>query len=313
MQTIKKVVIAGGSGFIGKSLTKFFKKKGCEIYILTRAENQLIDGINYLNWDGKNTADWVKSLENTDILINLTGKSVQCLFDEENKKEIIRSRIDSVNVLNKAILTLENPPKLYLQASGLGFYGNAKDLTTEDFPNGSDFIAQVTKQWEDSFFKTETPKTRKVALRFGLALEKDGGALKPLAKLTRNFLGGAIGDGKLMMAWFHVKELNNIISFLYEKENLNGFFNICSPKPIRNKDFMKSLRFTFKTPWSPPVPKFIFKLVAKYIIKVEPELVLSNQNIIPKRLIDAGYEFKFTKLDDIFNEIYFKNKKLKDD
>ncbi|MCB9202769.1 MAG: TIGR01777 family protein [Flavobacteriales bacterium] len=300
-----KIIIAGGSGFIGESLIQHFKKQENSIYVLTRGKTQCKNSINYVNWDGISVSSWKDCLEHSDILINLSGKSINCRFTEQNKQDLIESRINPVNALNKAIKTIENPPKVFIQASAIGFYGEAREKTDESSPVGTGFLAELSQKWEHAFLSKSTPNTRKIVLRFGLALG-NGGALKPLIKITKLYLGGRIGNGQTIMSWFHVDELGLIIEYLYESENLSGIFNICSPNSVTNKDFMQSLRKVLNKPWSPPVPKFIFKLVSKYIMQAEPELVLTNQNIYPKKLIGAGYLFKYKKLNDALNSIIHK-------
>jgi uncharacterized protein (TIGR01777 family) len=189
---------------------------------------------------------WKNHLENAELLINLTGKSVNCVFTEENKKELYSSRIGSVKLLNQAISTLENPPKLFIQCSGLGLYGNVTQPTDEKGTQGNDFLANLTHDWEKEFFSYRHDKVRKIALRMGIVLGKDGGALTPLVDITKKFLGGHIGNGKMFMSWFSVKEFHQLIPFLIKNENLEGVFNLCSPNPSNKmKEFMLVLRTVF--------------------------------------------------------------------
>ncbi len=275
---MRKVILAGGTGFVGSELINYFTINTYQIFVLTRGKDKTENNINYINWNHQNIENWQNHLDNSDLLINLTGKSVNCVFTEENKKELYSSRIDSVKLLNQAISTLENPPKLFIQCSGLGFYGNVTQPTDEKGTKGNDFLANLTHDWEKEFFNPSNIKTRKIALRMGIVLGENGGALQPLVDITKKFLGGHIGNGKMYMSWFSVKEFHQLIPFLIKNENLDGVFNLCSPNSVTNKEFMSILRNVLNKPYVPPVPEFMFKLIAKYVLKTEPNLILTSQN-----------------------------------
>lgn len=301
---IFKVVIAGGSGFIGKYLTDYFVKNQTKVVVLTRNSSMYQNHIHYVNWDGKNLDFWIRELENSNLLINLTGKSIQCLFTNNNKKELLESRVNSVNVLSQAIKYIQNPPKLWIQASGLGFYGNTKKLCNEFSKKGDGFLSDLIEQLEYNLFKSSLKSTRMVALRLGLAFHNSGGIMKKLVKLIKNFTAVSVGNGEMYISWFHLFDLIRIIEFLFENDSLQRVFNVCSPNLLTNKDFMKKFRTYFGRPNFPHIPEFIFKLIFKNLMQLESELILNSQQIIPKNLLDLGFKFAFDDLQYALLDLY---------
>ena|SRR6218665_158930 len=300
---MKKVVIAAGTGFLGQILINHFKDDFDEITILTRGKSEIKNGIRFANWDAKSLTGWESELENTTVLINLAGKSVDCRYTETNKKMILSSRIDSTKILTDAILKCDNPPKHWLNSSTSTIYRHSEDkqMTEENGEIGNDFSMNVAKAWEKAFFDTETPKTIKTALRTSIVLGKNGGAFIPIKRLTQFGLGGKQGNGNQFVSWIHEKDFARAIEFIIEKE-LAGIVNLISPKPIRNADFMKKLRTEMEIPFGIPTPKPLLKLGAK-IIGTEAELVLKSRNVIPERLQQNGFEFEFGTIEKTFKNL----------
>jgi len=300
---MKKLVIAAGTGFLGNVLVNHFKNKFDEIIILTRGESKTIDTIKYLNWNAKTLSGWEKELENTDILINLTGKSVDCRYTEFNKNEILNSRIDSTKILNQAVLQCKNPPVHWLNSSTSTIYRHSIDREMDEYSGeiGDDFSMNVAKSWEKSFFETETPKTLKTALRTSIVLGKKGGAFLPLKNLVKFGLGGKQGNGNQFISWIHEEDFARAVEFVID-EKLTGNINIVSPKPIKNREFMKTLQNSLKVVIGIPVSERLLKLGTK-LIGTESELVLKSRNVIPKRLIDNGFEFEYADLKKAFNNL----------
>jgi uncharacterized protein len=180
----KKIILAGGSGFLGQSLAALLTQKGYDVVILTRGASTERNHVRYVHWDGATIDTWTDEIDGSHAVINLTGKSVNCIYTKKNRDEIIRSRLDSVNVLADTILTCKHPPKVFVQAGSLAIFGDTRNLCDEDAPHGTGFSADVCKQWETAFFSRELPSTRQVLLRIGFVLGRDGGALEPMIKLT---------------------------------------------------------------------------------------------------------------------------------
>ena len=300
---MKKLIITAGTGFLGQVLANYFKNKFEEIIIFTRGKSEIKDEIKYVNWNAKTVDGWEKELENADVLINLAGKSVDCRYSEENKEEILASRIDSTKILNLAVLNCKNPPKHWLNSSTSTIYRHSldKQMNEIDGEIGDDFSMNVAKSWEKAFFETETPKTLKTALRTSIVLGKNGGAFLPLKNLAKLGFGGKQGKGNQFISWIHEEDFARAVAFVLEKE-LIGVVNIVSPKPIQNVSFMKILRKSLGVSTGIPIGEKLLKLGAK-IIGTETELVLKSRNVIPKRLLENGFEFEFGDLGKAFKNI----------
>ena len=300
---MKKLIIAAGTGFLGNVLVNHFENKFDEIVILTRGKSRVSKHIKFVNWDTKTLSGWENELENSSVLINLAGKSVDCRYTEANKKEILSSRIDSTKILNEAVLQCKNPPKHWLNSSTSTIYRHSEDkkMKEENGEIGDDFSMNVAKSWEKAFIEINTPQTLKTALRTSIVLGKNGGAFIPLKKLTQFGFGGKQGNGNQFISWIHQQDFARAIEFVIEKEMI-GVVNIVSPQPVKNKLFMSKLRKEFNVPIGISTPKLLLQLGAK-IIGTEPELVLKSRNVIPGRLFKNGFEFKFKTIDEAFKEL----------
>ena len=300
---MSKLIIASGTGFLGQVLVNHFKNKFDEIVILTRGKSQTIDGIKYVNWNAKTFSGWEKELENATVLVNLAGKSVDCRYTKKNKKEILWSRIDSTKILNKAVLNCKNPPKHWLNSSTATIYRFSLDKQMDEVDGeiGNDFSINVALSWEKAFFKTETPNTLKTALRTSIVLGKNGGALIPLKTLAKIGFGGKQGGGNQFISWIHEEDFANAVDFIIQKE-MTGVINIVSPEPILNVDFMQKLRKAVGFPFGIPINKFFLE-IGSFFIRTETELVLKSRNVIPKRLLKNGFEFKFGEIDEAFRDL----------
>jgi uncharacterized protein (TIGR01777 family) len=297
---MNKLIIAAGTGFLGQVLINHFKNKFDEIVILTRGKSKIIDGIKYVNWNAKTFSGWQNELENATVLINLAGKSVDCRYTKENKKQILWSRIQSTRILNKAVLNCTNPPKHWLNSSTATIYRFSLDKQMDEVNGeiGNDFSINVALSWEKAFFKTETPNTLKTALRTSIVLGKNGGALIPLKTLAKIGFGGKQGKGNQFVSWIHEEDFANAIEFIIQKE-MTGVINVVSPQPILNADFMQKLRKAVSFPFGFPLNTFLLK-IGSFIIRTQSELVLKSRNVIPKRLLENGFNFKFDNIDNAF-------------
>jgi uncharacterized protein (TIGR01777 family) len=300
---MKKLIIAAGTGFLGQVLVNHFKNQFEEIVILTRGKSQTKDGIKYVNWNARTFSGWEKELENATVLINLAGKSVDCRYTQKNKKEILLSRIQSTKILNKGILNCQNPPKHWLNSSTATIYRFSLDkpMDETDGEIGNDFSINVALSWEKAFFKTETPTTLKTALRTSIVLGKNGGAFIPLKNLAKFGFGGKQGKGNQFVSWIHEDDFANAVDFIIQKE-MTGVINVVSPEPIRNADFMQKLRKAVGFPFGIPMNKFLLE-IGSFIIRTETELVLKSRNVIPRRLLENGFEFKFVDINDAFQNL----------
>ena len=299
----KKIILAAGSGFLGQSAAAYFHSLGYDIVILTRGAEKTQNGIVYLHWDGKTIGAWSREIDDSFAVINFAGRSVNCLYTDTNRKEIINSRVDSVCVLTEAILHSTSPPAVFIQAASLAIYGDTTALCDESAPLGSGFSSDVCRLWEDEFYKTDLPQTRKILFRIGFALGRGGGAIEPLTKLTKLFLGGTIGSGTQYISWFHIEDLNRMFDFVLNNEKAKGTFNATGIDPVTNATFMRSLRKVLHMPWSPPVPSWLVKIGAYLIMRTDPVLALTGRKCIPKKLQDMGFQIKHTDLIKTLEEV----------
>ncbi len=276
-----RIVLAGGSGFIGQSLSPFLLSKNYELIVLTRAESDHRGAVRNVHWDGKTLDDWLEFVNGAFAVVNLTGRSINCRHTPENRREIIDSRVNSVRVLGQAIARCAQPPKAFVQIAGVGIYGDkGKRICDETASPGDDFVTKVCEKWEAAFDSVDAPNTRKVLFRLGVVLGPSGGFLELLSKLTRWFLGGHVGSGRQYISWIHIADLSRMISASIENEELTGVFNVTSPNPVTNAELMRELRRALHRPWSPPVPEFAAR-IGSWLMGTEANLALVSQRCIP--------------------------------
>ena len=291
----KKLIIAGGTGFIGNHLVTEFRKAGYEVFIISRRAGT----IRWTDFQGI-----LGSLENADLLINLAGKSVDCRYNAKNKEKILTSRTLTTKILGQAIELCKNPPALWINASTATIYRHAEDrpMTEDQGEIGKGFSVDVATQWEKTFFSFHLKETRQVALRMAIVLGKNGGVIKPFLNLVRFGLGGKQGNGKQMFSWIHITDVFNIILFVLEHKELSGVYNCSAPNPVTNKILMSTFRNKTKTKFGLPSPAWLLRMGA-VIIKTETELILKSRWVIPEKLLQAGYTFKYPTLDGALENI----------
>jgi uncharacterized protein (TIGR01777 family) len=302
-----KIIIAGGTGFIGRSLATFLINKGCTVVVLTRGASEERDGMRYEQWDGKTLGAWAAMVDGARAVINLAGKTINCRHTPENRREILQSRVDSVRVLGDAIARCAKQPEAFVQASGVGIYLDSRDRWCDEAaPHGTEFEAAVCEAWESSLAAITAPGIRKVVLRLGVVLGDDGGLLRVLGNLTRWFLGGQVGDGGQFVSWIQIDDLTEMIGWAIEHEDISGVFNACSPTPVTNAELMRELRRALHRPWSPPVPVFASRIGA-WLMGTEASLALSSHRCLPQRFLDKQFPFQYPQLREALAEIYQKS------
>jgi hypothetical protein len=320
----KKIILAGGSGFIGQAVTKYFGREN-EIIILTRANknnknnahgNSLNSdkeklNVKYIVWDGMQQGDWSKEINGADLIINLTGKTVNCRYNEKNKKEIMDSRTNSTTAIGIAIKNTTTPPKLWINSASTTIYRHAVDRPQDEITGEieNDFSVQVCKCWEETFYQQTTSFTRKVALRMAITLGEEG-VMDPYFNLLKFGLGGRQGSGKQMYSWIHVTDTCRMIEWFFDNPELEGTYNCCSPNPVANSTFMQTLRKA--TGYSFGLPAYTWMLkIGALLIGTETELVLKSRWVIPTKVLQAGFEFQYPYLEDALKEIIQKTPRKK--
>jgi uncharacterized protein len=298
------VVLAGGSGFLGRVLSGELTRAGYEVLVLTRRPGA--GRVREELWDGRHVGAWARLLEGAEAVVNLAGRSVNCRYTRRNRREIVESRVGSVGALGRAIGACATPPKLFVQVASLAVYGDAgRRVCCDDAPAGRGFSAEVCVAWERAFDALELPSTRKVLLRTGFVLGRDGGALPTLARLARFHLGGAVGDGRQYVSWLHAKDFARIVLRCLERGEVAGVYNATGPAPVTNAEFMCELRCALKRPWAPRTPAPLVRL-GSFLMRTEPELALHGRRALPDRLVEEGFKFLYTNLEAALADIFYK-------
>ncbi len=300
----KKIILAGANGYMGSVFTDYYKDIAAEIVILSRKPEAPNRNIRTLVWDGKTEGDWAKQLEGADLLNNLCGKNVNCRYTEKNKAEIFASRLLPTALLGKVVGKLAEPPKLWINMSSATIYRHAEDRPQDEETGeiGYGFSIDVCKQWERTFFNSNTPGTRKIALRMGIVMGRGDGAFPRLLNLVKLGMGGRQGYGEQYISWVHERDAIACTEFLLTHENITGVVNCTAPQPVKNKEFLKALRVAWGVPFGLPAPAWLLQ-IGLAIIGSEMELILKSRWVLSKRLIDAGYQFQFSKADHAINDI----------
>lgn len=291
----KKVVLAGGTGFVGTYLREKYLSLGYEVKIISRQSG-------HIPWHDKQQIK--EAIDGADVLINLAGKSVNCRYNQKNKDEILRSRVETTTILGNVIQECENPPSLWINSSTATIYRHAEDrpMTEEEGEIGSGFSVNVATAWEGAFFQFNLPKTRQVVLRISIVLGKDGGVYPVYRNLVRFGLGGKQGPGTQRFSWIHIEDLYRIILFIEEHEELSGVFNCSTPNVITNQELMQQLRQALGMKIGLPSPSWLLEIGAVFI-RTETELILKSRWVIPDRLLNSGFTFRYDTIDKALQEI----------
>ena len=296
-----KIVIPGGSGQVGTLLARSFAGTRDEVVVLGRSPRPAPWRV--VAWDAKSEGPWWGEVDGADVVINLTGRSVNCRYTPANRREILASRVDSTRAVGDAIARAERPPRAWLQASTATIYahtfGPAHDESEAvgdhdpGAPSAWDFSLEVATAWERALEEAETPRTRKVALRSAIILSPDrGGIFGTLLGLVRRGLGGTAGSGRQYVSWIHATDFVAALRFLIEREDLAGPVNVAAPNPVTNVEFMRELRRAWGTRIGLPATEWMLALGA-LALRTETELVLKSRRVVPGRLTRAGFQFAF--------------------
>ena len=299
-----KIILAGGNGYLGKVFAEYYRNLAFEIIILSRRTAANQGNITTLVWNGVDEDTWKDSLEGADLLINLCGKNVNCRYTEKNKAEIIDSRINPTKLLGDVIANLQSPPKLWINITSATIYRHAEDRAQDEETGeiGYGFSIDVCRQWEQTFFKTSTPQTRKIALRMGIVLGSRDGAFPRLLNLVKFGMGGRQGDGQQYVSWVHEQDAAKSTEWLMQHKEMEGVINCTAPEAVRNAEFMKLIRDAYGVPFGLPSPAWLLEMGA-VVIGTETELILKSRWVAPKRLVDSGYSFIFPKAEYAIKDI----------
>ena len=297
-----RIAIPGGSGQVGHILARHFHRQGHAVTIFSRTPRAA--PWQEIFWDGETPGDWIGALEQSDVCINLAGRSVNCRYYAANRRSIFDSRIRSTHLLNEVIASFPRAPRLWLNASTATIYRHALDRPMDEAtgelggkeagaPDTWNFSIDVAKGWEEAFFSTPTPRTRKIAMRSALTLSADrGGIFDVLLGLVRHGLGGTQGSGTQFVSWIHESDFVRAVDLLIAREEFTGVVNLAAPNPLPNADFLRALRAVWGTRIGLPSPPWLIE-IGTWLMRTESELVLKSRRVVPGRLLAAGFQFQF--------------------
>lgn len=306
----RRLVLAGGSGFLGQALAAWFLRRGWDVAILTRTPKERGERIREVAWDGATVGNWAAELDGADGVINLAGRTVNCRYHARNRELIMNSRLASTRVLGEAIARCAHPPRVWLNSSTATIYrhtfGPAWDEAGEigATPEAKDaFSVQVATEWERVFNEAVTPRTRKIALRSAMVLGHGANSVFPvLRRLVRFGLGGRMGSGRQFVSWIHETDSCRAIEFLIERDDVSGPVNLAAPNPMSNTEMMRTLREVCGVPFGLPAAEWMLE-VGAMLLRTETELIIKSRRVVPGRLLAAGFEFQFPELRTAFQDL----------
>jgi uncharacterized protein (TIGR01777 family) len=300
------VLIAGGSGFLGKALATRLLEAGHTVSILSRnpsaTRQSFPDRVAVEQWDARTVGSWIRLVEGADAVVNLTGESIGAKrWTQTQKERILSSRIDSTRAIVEALRQASRRPRVLVNQSAVGYYGNVPFVPVEeDHPPGNDFLAHVAVQWETEARKATDLGVRVVIPRTGVVLSAQGGALPRLLPPFRFFIGGPLGSGSQWFPWIHLDDEIGAMMFVVEKETIEGAVNFAAPGSVTMKEFCAALGKVLHRPSWAPVPGFVLKLI---LGEMAGPLLLQGQRVVPRKLLDAGYAFRFPTVYEALQDI----------
>lgn len=304
-----RIIITGGTGLIGQEVANSLAHDHHEVIVLSRNTNKtsgLVPGVQVVAWDTRTANGWGHLADGADAIINLAGESISGesflpeRWTDEKKKRILDSRVNAGRAVTEAIEKARVKPKVLVQASAVGYYGETGDKPlTEQSPAGQNFLADVCKQWEASTASVEAMGVRRVILRIGLPLSNAGGVFTRLTFPFKLFAGGPLGSGKQYLPWIHMDDMVAIVRFVLDTPAASGAFNVSAPAPVTNAEMAKAIGRAMKRPSFVPAPEFAFKLGFGEVAA----LVLEGNKMIPQRLMDMGFKWQHPHVGEAVNDL----------
>ncbi len=307
-----KIVIAGGSGFLGISMASHFLANGASVVILSRSLPQVSGDWSHHVWDARTIGPWTQVVDGSDAIVNLVGRSVDCVKTPDHQDEILRSRVESTQVLGQAMRIVASPPPVWVQMSTAHIYGDPPSLVcTESSAEGIGLAPTIARAWEAAFDESLLPTQRGVVMRTSFVIGRDrgagGGALGTLGLLARLGLGGKVGSGTQGMSWIHETDLNRLFAKAITDNKMSGAYIASSPDPVSQVEFMRTLRRVIKMPIGLPAFEWMVRIGAPLFLRTDPELALYGRYLVSERLADEGFVFVHPKLEPAIRDLYEKN------
>lgn len=303
------IVIAGGSGFVGLSLATHLAGAGRSVVLLSRRAPKVSGPWRHVAWDARTPGAWCRELDGAAGLVNLAGRSVDCIKTPDNQDEILRSRVESTRALGYACRHAAEPPPVWVQMSTAHIYGDSMHaVCSEESATGYGFAPFVARAWEEAFHESLLPTQRPVVLRTSFVLGRDRGAgasaLSKLMRIARLGLGGPVGTGKQGVSWIHETDLNRLVERAITESSMRDVYIASSPEPVSQREFMRELRNALGVWFGLPASEWMVRLAAPLVLRTDPELALYGRYVVSKRLAEEHFEFKFCDLRKSLQEVF---------
>jgi len=300
-----RVVIAGGTGFLGLNLATYLTEQGCDVTLISRHPPAESGKWRHEVWDGRTVGSWAASLEGASALVNLVGRTVDCIKTPDHCDEILRSRVEATTVLGAALENLRQPVPVWVQMSTAHIYGDPPEVVCDESSAfGHGLAPFVGRAWERAYRASVPPATRQVILRTSFVLGRSGGALHRLARLARYGLGGKVGSGRQGISWIHELDMNRLFVRAIAESDMNGAYLATSPNPVSNAWFMRELRHALRVPFGLPAAAWQVRLAAPLLLRTDPELALYGRYCIPRRLSEEGFSFEYPELPAALQDLF---------
>ena len=302
----RRVIVTGGTGFIGRLLCRRLAERGYEVVVLSRdsekAERIFEGAVVGVSWDAKSDAGWSEHADGAYGIVNLAGANIASgRWTNKRRERILRSRLDAAKAVSEAVAHSGVKPRVVVQASAIGYYGDRGDEQLDEFSTkGAGFLSDVAERWERSTESVESFGVRRVIIRTAVVLGRHGGFLERVLPAFRFHAGGPLGSGRQWISWIHIEDEVNAICFLLEGGSLRGVFNLAAPAPVRNGGFYRTLGLQLDRPARLRMPGLALKLM---LGKMADEMILAGQRVHPRRLLEAGYEFRYPVLAGALEEL----------
>jgi uncharacterized protein (TIGR01777 family) len=298
-------VIAGGTGFLGLNLARHLTGLGCDVVLIARHRPEEDARWRFVEWDGRTLGEWCRHLDGATALVNLAGRTVDCVKTPDHCDEILRSRVEATEVLGLALRSVETPPPVWVQMATAHRYGDPPVvMCDEDSAFGHGLAPFVAQAWEEAYARAVLPETRQVILRTSFVLGRSGGALLRLAKLVRWGLGGKVGHGRQGISWIHEQDMNRLFARAIADGTMTGAYIATAPHPVSNAEFMRELRRTLKAPFGLPAASWMVRLGAPLRMRTDPDLALYGRYCVSRRLGEEGFAFEFPDPASALEDLY---------
>jgi uncharacterized protein (TIGR01777 family) len=300
-----RIVIAGGSGFLGRNLARYLEPFDCEVVLVSRHPPAEDGPWKHATWDARTLGDWVGYLEGASAVVNLAGRTVDCIKTPDHCDEILRSRVEPTELIGKAIRQIKTPPPVWVQMSTAHIYGDPPTVVCdEDAALGYGLAPQVGRAWEEAFARAAPPEIRQVVLRTSFVLGRSGGALHRLVGLARLGLGGRVGHGRQGISWIHQLDMNRILERAIVDDSMRGKYLATAPGPVSNAEFMRELRRALHIPIGLPAVAWMVRIGAPLVMRTDAELALYGRYCVSRRLQEDRFQFRFPDIQSALQDLF---------